>query len=203
LGAGVRPKTDFDLSFAARYELVPLERIPRTGEFGRAYGYPGAFALDPQQEMAAGPILGVRPAKGEPWVGVFAGGGYGVPPAAPEQVVGWPDEESFCVVKTGSGVVVRAREPRADREIDVFPICDVVSIPEPTLVIFANFTDLTAYGPEGIAWQSGRLVADDLKIVSLEGAHLRVSGYAWGADVEFLVDVATGVAPDKPDLSLI
>jgi len=104
------------------------------------------------------------------------------------------------VVKTGSGVVVRAREPRADREIDVFPICDVVSIPEPTLVVFANFTDLTAYGPEGIAWQSGRLVADDLKIVSLEGAHLRVSCYAWGADVEFLVDVATGVAPDKPDL---
>jgi hypothetical protein len=149
--------------------------------------------------MAAGPILGVRPANGDPWVGVFEGGGYGVPPAASEQVVGWPDEDSFCVVKTGSGVLVRADNPRVDSEIDVFPICDVLPIPDHALVVFADFTNLTAYGRDGLVWRSGRLVMDELKILGFESGRLMVSGYMADTYPELFVDVATGNAPDKPD----
>jgi hypothetical protein len=123
-----------------------------------------------------------------------------VPPAAPEQVVGWPDEESFCVIKTGTGVVVRASDPRADREIDAFPICDVLPVGEHGMVVFADFTNLSAYGPDGLVWRSDRLVMDELQILGYEGETLRVSGYVADTFPEFAVDIATGVAPAKPDL---
>jgi hypothetical protein len=123
-----------------------------------------------------------------------------VPPAAAEQVVGWPDEESFCVVKTGTGVLVRASDPRADQEIEVFPICDVLPIAEHGLVLFADFTSLSAYGPAGLIWRSDRLVMDELKILGFEGGGLRVTGYVADEYPEFEVDIATGVAPDRPDL---
>jgi len=54
-------------------------------------------------------------------MGVFHGGGYGVPPAAPGRVIGWPDGKSLCVLKTGTGFLVRADDPTVTSEIESLP----------------------------------------------------------------------------------
>ena len=70
--------------FVARYEVEQLERIERHG-VERFLQFAGATPLHSQQELAAGPILRVRPAESEAWVGVFRKGSYGYPtrPDAP------------------------------------------------------------------------------------------------------------------------
>jgi len=193
----MRP-VEFIFEFVARYEVRQLERIDRQFS-SRILAYPDSIPVDPQQELAEGPILAVAPAEGEPWIGVFHGGSYGVPPAAPGQVIGWPDEKSLCVVKTGARCLVRTDDPTNTSEIDAFPITDVLVIPDHDLVVFADFTDLVAYGPAGIAWRSGRVALDDVEIVRAEGDVLHVAGFFGSVNrAEFTVDIHTGQPSGAP-----
>ena len=72
---------EWQFDYPVRYEIVPQERIDRSGGM-TAYSYPAAGIVPPFQEMADGPILEVRPAHGPAWVGVFYGGQYKYPAAA-------------------------------------------------------------------------------------------------------------------------
>jgi hypothetical protein len=165
---------EFVFAIAMRYELEQLERIDRQIS-SRVLAFPGATAVDRQQELAEWPVLAVYPVGVEPWIGVFHGGGYGVPPAPPGQVIGWTDGKSLCVLKTGGGSLVRADDPAVTGEIESFPITNVLAIPEQGLIVFANFTDIVAYNADGIAWRSGRLALDELDIIRAEGDVLRVA----------------------------
>jgi hypothetical protein len=194
---------ELHLDSPARYEVTLIERFrPRPYDEGydRALGFPGGEELDPQQELAEPPILAVRPAEGDPWIGTFWGGGYGARPAAPTQVVGMPDGVSICVVKHGSACVVRTDDPASNFEIELFPICSVLSVPEHRLVLFGDFTGLLAYKESGVAWRSASLVWDDLKIVGYEDDVLRLSGFDAPANdfPEFTVDLRGGRASGQP-----
>jgi hypothetical protein len=194
---------DFHFEFPKRFEIEILERLrPRPYDEGytRSLGFPGGGDLDPQQELAEPPILVVRPTEGDPWIGTFWGGGYGAPPAAPTQVVGMPDEVSICVVKHGSAYVVRTDDPSMNFEIDLFPVCSVLSVPEQRLVVFGDFIRLLSYGEDGVAWRTDQLAWDDLELLGSEGDVLRVSGFDAPANAsrEFTVDLRTGQATDKP-----
>ncbi len=192
------PKTAEFGSFPCGTSPRQLERIDRQFS-SRVLTFPDAVPVDRQQELAEGPILAVAPANGEPWIGVFHGGGYGVPPAAPGQVIGWPDEKSLCVVKTGTGCLVRTDDPAKTSEIDAFPITNVLAIPDRNLVVFADFTDLIAYGPDGIAWRSGRVALDDLEIIRAEGDVLHAAGFFGSVNrAEFIVDLRTGRSSGAP-----
>jgi hypothetical protein len=193
----VRP-AEFIFDFLARYEVQQLERIDRQFS-SKVLAFPDAVAVDRQAELAEGPILAVTPASGEPWIGVFHGGEYGVPPAAPSQVIGWPDEKSLCVVKAGAGCLVRTDDPTTNSEIDAFPITDVLAIPDRDLVVFADFTDLIAYGPDGIAWRSGRVALDEVEIIRAEGDVLHVAGFFGSVNrAEFTVNLRTGQSSGAP-----
>ena len=184
--------------FLARYEVRQLDRIDR--QFSSiVLAFPDGVPVDRQQELADAPILAVAPAAGPRWIGVFDDGGYGVPPAAHAQVIGWPDEVSLCVVKGGSAWLVRTDEPTRNGEIAAFPICDVLVVPDHELGVFADLTNLIAYGREGIAWRSRRLALDDLKIVRADGDVLHVAGFFGSVTrAEFTVDLRTGGATGVP-----
>jgi hypothetical protein len=149
---GVPRDLDWQFDYPARYEVVALERLDRAG--GKlAYSYPTGAVVPLTQETADRPILEVRPAQGSPWVGVFYGGQYGHPSAAHGRLIGWPDELSFCVVWAGGADVVRSDDPTATYEIDaVHPITGVLSVPDRRMVVFADFTNLAAYGTDGHIW---------------------------------------------------
>jgi hypothetical protein len=177
--------------FVARYEVEQLERIDRHG-VGQVLGFPDAISLDPQQELAEGPILRVRPAEGEPWVGVFSKGDFGFPDRAPNRLVGWPDERSLCVVYAGGGVVVRTDDPSRSFEIEPCPITDLLVIPDFELVVFSDFWRFAAYGRDGLVWQAD-VAGDDARIERAEGKLLFGSGSYLGENhAAFTVDLMTG-----------
>jgi hypothetical protein len=192
----------FRFDFPVRYQLEPLERIERSPELRLAFSFPGADPVDPQRELADGIVLAVRPYEGEPWIAVFDMSRYGSPPAAPRQVLAWPDPRSFCVVQDGVACVVCSDEPETHEEIDLDPVCDVLAVPSHDLVVFAEFTTLVAYGPTGVAWRSSRLAWDDLRIVGARGDMLEVSGFdptsRGNPQPVFMVDLRTGRSDDSP-----
>jgi hypothetical protein len=195
------PELVFD--FVSRYEVSVLERIARGSDYARVLSFPDAVPVDPQRELSDGVILGVRPAEGEPWIGVFEFGSQGSPPAAPRQVLGWPDEHSLCVVQRGVGCIVRTDDPAQNAEVECWPICDVLVVPDHELVVFADLTSLIAYDRDGIAWRSGRLAWDEVRMVAAEGDELKVAGFdptrsPRGSHPIFTVDLRTGRSADKP-----
>lgn len=191
------PELTFE--FPARFEITLLDRIERS--FGRVLGFPGAFELDPQRELSAGIVLGVRPAEGDPWLGVFEAEAH-TGAAAARQVLGWPDGRSICVVLNGRAYVVDTFDPARNLEIDVFPITDVLVAPSHDLVLFGSWVDVTAFGAEGFLWRTARLAWDDVALVRIEGDALVATGYdptsSQGRFPEFRVDLRTGQSADAP-----
>jgi hypothetical protein len=201
---GMARTLEWQFDYPARYEVIARERIDRSG--GKAaFSYPGGSVVPMWQELADGPIFEIRPAEGHPWVGVFGGGGYGHRAAAPGQLLGWPDEFSLCVVYAGGADVVRSDDPTQTYTVDtVWPITDVLSIPEHKLVVFADFTNAAAYGVEGHVWTSPRIALDELTFVRASGSVLFASGFFGGVgNVAIEIDVRTGrpVRPLPLDLS--
>jgi hypothetical protein len=108
----------------------------------------------------------------------------------------------LCVVYAGSGVVVRADDPARTYEIDCYPITGTCAAPDQSVVLFADFTQMTAYDATGVRWRSGRLAWDDLKIVGVEETTIHATGFhAPLNDVAypFTVDLLTGESSDHPD----
>ena len=62
------------------------------------------------------------------------------------------------------------------------------------VIVFANFTELVAYGPTGIRWRTKRLAWDSLKITEVTDTIIK--GEFWDirsdANSNFVVDLATG-----------
>jgi hypothetical protein len=184
-------KLEWVFEFPARFEVQELDELPGQRGTTEVFYFPGATPGG----RATGPMLRIAPSRPEPWIGLFHCGdylgGHWFPPAR-RYLIGWPDEESFCVVCGGLGCVARANEPKATFEIEAHPITDVLVVPERRLVVFANFTDLIAYRSDGVIWRSGRLVTDDLRIIRADGDTLYVAGYYLGHRGEFGVDLRTG-----------
>lgn len=63
------------------------------------------------------------------------------------------------------------------------------------LILLLTQSEMTAVGPDGVAWQSGRLASADLKVVSIDQDRIVCTGYDGGEfPVEIIVDPATGKA---------
>ena len=67
-------------------------------------------------------------------------------------------------------------------------------MPAHSLLIFAGFHSLLAWGTQGLAWQTARLSWEGLRLEGIEDDTLR--GFGWNMtankDVEFSVDLRTG-----------
>lgn len=127
-----------------------------------------------------------------PWVGTF-GSGYDSPYAV-TGIYSHPDARSVCGISAGQGHIVRTDDPTIWEEVKAFPILDVRLIPIRQLLVFADFTEMTAYGLSGMEWKTSRLSWNGLKIT--EATPDFIQGLAWDApqqqEVEFFVDVKTG-----------
>lgn len=184
--------------FAARYELVLHDQIPR--ELGiPVWQLPAVVQPDRQQQLAQAPIVEVRPAAGEPWVGVLFAAGE---PNVSGTVIGWPDESSFCFFGGGGAYVVDSADARRVTLIESHDLRHYLVAAHLELIVFAGWTDLVAYGAEGLRWRSGELCEDDLYAVGFDGDTLRCTGFFAGStDVPFAIDLRTGKLVDGPGYS--
>ena len=134
----------------------------------------------------------VAPVGGQEWTGVFACGFDSNKVAS--GLYSHPDPERMCLVAAGYGYIVVARDPRLYERVIAQPVVSVHPAGEAGLLLFVDFTNISAYGRDGIAWRSERLTWEGLRVT--EVAATSVHGYGWDMpkdkEVEFTVDLKTG-----------
>ncbi len=184
-------------------------------QFQETRGQPQALrtaVLGPEPMIAAeevpperGLAVEVVPSRRRRWVGLFSRGVTGHD-SFMTGVLGWPDPRHVCVINEGTGYVVDVESPEdweASRDLlDLHPIRCLIAVPAYELVVFGDFTGLSAYGAAGLRWKTKRLGWDDLEIHRLEGDE--IVGGVWEAPTdtmrEFRVDVRTGEHSGGADL---
>lgn len=176
-----------ELQLAHRFECEVLEEIP--GGHAPRYWFP-----DSRVSGQDGLAVRVVPELGAAWIGTFAFGRFGA--AGVTRVLGMPDPEKLCVVARGAGYIVPVATPEIWESIRAIPIIDVRVIIPPGIVVFANNTELLAYGRCGVIWRTVRLSWDGLRINTADAR--AITGEYWDiredALRQFEVDVATGAA---------
>jgi hypothetical protein len=184
----------FEFVFPHNYEIKVLEQalvqaqVPLLHPVEKLYHYP----VELEEGDRAGAYVRVVPQHGPAWRGFFALG------FDSGQVItcvsSCPDPDQLCVVAGGYAYVVKAGDPTEWLQIEQHPVADLRSLVEQNLLLFAGFTSITALGTAGIAWTTGRLSWEGLRITEISGGELR--GFGWDAksdkEVEFRVDLATG-----------
>jgi hypothetical protein len=107
-----------------------------------------------------------------------------------------PSPDHLCLIASGRGYWVPTAAPTDFQVIQAYPIQDARAIPQLRLLIFTDYTDLVAYGVDGLRWASGRVSWDGITIVSADADG--IVGRAWDAtreqEVGFFVNPQTGRA---------
>lgn len=170
------------LDFAPRYRCEWQPEIP-----GITFR-PHLFNAGPGE---SGLFVKIWPEGKEPWFGLFGEGGLGGISGA----FACPSESALCVVAEGNAYYIPdVILPTAFELVPCVPVRDVRGIAEASLIVFANYTELVAYGRTGCLWSTAQLVSDELRITQVDRDV--VKGAGWDAPtnrtVEFVVDLQTG-----------
>jgi hypothetical protein len=178
---------ELNLSFPHSYDIEEFQELPGTGTTREQLYYFPRPSTRPEHD---GTWLKVH--NREPWIGVFAFG-YTEPPAI-SCISTTPNPDRVCIVSSGAAYIVNAQIPDSWEQIPTMPVLDVRSVPQHQLLIFADFTRLTAYGADGIVWQSSRICWDELKIIRVGSESIQGVGYdpIKLRESQFAVDIKTG-----------
>lgn len=175
-----------DATFTRAYDYAILHERPETPAL--TYFYPGA-RTDGGRDGILVRFVAPRIA---PWIGVFA---FGTTPGGTSGVYAHPDANTVCVVSGGDGYIVRADDPTQWAEIFENPIFDVVSIPNQGILVFATYSELVAYGADGLVWQTERLALDELHITGVHDGYIYArTNRIDSDDVPVKIDAKTGKA---------
>ena len=179
-----------DRTFSGTYEFD-------TGEWpGRhcnsMFWYPGASTTGGRDGL----LLSIRPAAGDPWLGVFAPRESS--PNGASGAVALPDRRTLAVLSNGTVYRVAADDPLRWEELAVGGVREPVIAED--LVLLVDHTTVLAYGRDGLAWHSERLVWDDLQALRVDGDVLQLEGFdaAQNETVEFSLDLRSGNSTDAP-----
>lgn len=182
--------TELDLTYPHHYEIKEFPELPGSGWGKIPLHFFPRTTTRPEHD---GLWLLVSPNAGAQWVGVFDFG-YDAPPAV-SKVFSTPNPDRLCVVSAGAAYVVEANEPEHWEKLEVFPVTGVHVIPECSLLVFATFHKMAAFGPEGFAWESPRLCWDDLRIERADSERIEGVGYDPtnpSTEMPFSVETRTG-----------
>jgi hypothetical protein len=176
-----------DTTFPQSYECEWLLETPPTAVLPHYY-HPGASV----QGGRDGVLVKVRPEYGQEWLGTFAFGR--LTQRGVSGIFTTPHPDRLCVVTAGGGYFASANTPTSWEEVSAVPILDVRPIAAHNIIVFADFTNLVAYGQTGLKWRTKRLSWDDLKITEVTDVFIK--GEFWDILSEgtatFVVDLATG-----------
>lgn len=184
----MKPHFRFDFSFPHNYAAKLLESAPLAHPVERLYHYPAEL----EEGDRTGAYVRVVPAAGSAWSGFFA---LGFDSAhVLNAIFSCPDPKSVCVVAGGYAYVVNNSDPGQWFQIEQRPVTEVYALVELGLLAFIGFTSITALGTEGIAWTTGRLSWEGVRVSRITGTILE--GQGWDAitdrEVPFSVDLKTG-----------
>jgi hypothetical protein len=178
---------DFAAGYDARIVSTPTGQTRlRLFQWKRARPVGDTLVLEAPSDAL---LVEVTPDEGGPRQGAFLQGLGGI-----SGLFATPSPTTLCVVAGGQGYWVPVLTPTDFLEIRCNPVKSVFAVPGRNIVVFASYTELTAYGPSGILWLADRLSWDGLTITEVTTRHVR--GLGWDSpancEVPFVVDVDTG-----------
>ncbi|AXC10807.1 hypothetical protein ACPOL_1461 [Acidisarcina polymorpha] len=176
-----------DSSFPHRWQATILGRRPLIAP-ARHFVYPAEV-----EEVERGALeLMVRPPANGDFLGTFALGF--ADPSVPTGVWSCPHPDWLCAVAGGYAYLVNTTAPDQWEQVEYRPVLAVASLPKQRLLLFSGHQSLVAYGPNGKAWQTGRLSWEGFKILRIDDQSLIGLGWDMMTDreFEFKVDLATG-----------
>jgi hypothetical protein len=129
---------------------------------------------------------------GAPFLATFALG-Y-ADPIAPSGLWSCPDADDLCAVAGGYAYIVNTRDPEQFSQIEFRPVLHIEPLRGHNLLLFAGSYALLAWGEGGLAWKTGRLSSEGLRIAGIRGDALHGFGWDLMADreVPFAIDLRSG-----------
>jgi hypothetical protein len=184
----VPPHFKLDFTFPHHYEVKLLSAAPLVHPVEKIHHYP----VELEEGDRAGAYVRVVPRAGTPWTAFFALG------FDSSQVVNaicsCPDPDFFCAVVGGYAYVVKATDPAQWFGVEQRPVVDLRALARERLLLFTDFTSISALGHEGLRWTTGRLSWEGVSITAI--ADQTLTGLGWDAmsdkEVAFEVDLLTG-----------
>jgi hypothetical protein len=158
----------------------------------RQFTYPLQVAGE-EDALARGALLvQIHPAAGASFLATCALGFAN--PKMPVGVWACPNPREMCAVAGGYAYILDTAVPERSAHISLKPVVEVLVLSAQRLLVFAGFHAMVAWGADGLAWQTGRLSWEGLRVGGVEGDILR--GFGWDMrtdrEVEFSVDLRTG-----------
>jgi hypothetical protein len=115
-------------------------------------------------------------------------------PTMPTGVFACPDPGAICAVAGGYSYLAKADAPESCTLLEMKPVVAVWPAVEAGLLLFVGFQSIVAWGPDGVAWETGRLSWEGVTVTAVTGFEARGLGWDLHGDVEvgFTVDLRTG-----------
>ena len=158
----------------------------------RQFTYPRQIAGE-EDALARGALqLMIRPSTGGTFLATCALGF--TDPSMPTGVFACPNPRELCAVAGGYAYVIDTEQPERSTQIGLKPMVEVRALIEQELLLFVGFHSMTAWGREGLAWESARLSWEGVRITGIDGGTLHGMGWDLLSDREaaFSLDLLTG-----------
>lgn len=174
-----------DNKFKINSQIQLLNELP-SGQ--KVFYYPG-LATNGGKD---GIIIKFEPHNGDNWVGMFAFGEFAKNGFS--GVFSMPDPNKLCVVSNGTGYIVDVKRPELWEEVKSIPIKNVISVSNQRIILFVDYTDIIAYGENGVKWHVRDISLDGIKIKTINKQFLIGEYYdlSSGSDKPFEIDLLTG-----------
>jgi hypothetical protein len=137
-------------------------------------------------------VLSIIPASGEAWIAMFAAGGLGGVRGA----AAMPSPEQLAVAVDGLVYLVDVESPGQPALAVYDAIRQLAFCPNPPMLLLVGFTDMVAWGPEGVAWATSRLCVDDLQVEGVSATAIVCSCDNLGGTPTITLDPRSGNQTD-------
>jgi hypothetical protein len=164
----------------------------------RAFTYPQNIPGE-EDALARGALQAlVRPRAGGPYL-ITCALGF-TDPTLPTGLHPCPNPDHLCALAGGYAYLADTLSPDIPTLLPLKPVTALHPLLEHGLLLFLGFHTILAWGREGLAWQTGRLSFEGIRITGTTRTHLEGTGWDLITDREipFTVDLATGRHTGSP-----
>ncbi len=178
-------------AFAHGWSVELLNAPPMIAP-ARQYVYPLRIAGEEDALGRGALLLMVKPAAGGSFLATCALGF--TDPSMPTGVYACPNADEVCAVVGGYAYVIDTTRPERSTHVGLKPVAEVRVLVEEGLILFVGFHSMVAWGKDGLAWETGRLSWEGVRVGEVKDGVLRGFGWDLMADKEvgFTVDLRTG-----------
>ncbi len=116
-------------------------------------------------------------------------------PVVPTGLWSAPNPNEICAVSGGYAYIIDTTAPERFTMISYRPVLDIRPAPAEHRLLFVGHHSILGWGPNGQAWESGRLSDEGITVTAIEDGQLRGRGWKLTSDQEtpFALDLKNGL----------